>query len=218
MLTITLSAPISFLESYRDLLMAITASGDLTVWLVFNLFFFGILLNSSVLRNVRIQKAISPPTSVLPLLSQPNAHITSVGLRGNGAPIISLSTGVAHSYDSSLLAWVRVSENWWADGSDAWSNRQRSTSNAIPRGIIAILESSLGELEVAPPPNKETPQWWIAAKTLGHLEQRMGAARLLDSQSEFKNSLLIYAKKLAEEGFRGKAEELVKELYGPVYW
>jgi hypothetical protein len=25
-------------------------------------------------------------------------------------------------------------------------------------------------------------------------------------------------KKIADEGFKGKAEELVKELYGPVYW
>jgi protein HIRA/HIR1 len=30
--------------------------------------------------------------------------------------------------------------------------------------------------------------------------------------------LLVYAKKVAEEGFRGKAEELIKELFGLVYW
>ena len=34
MLTITLSAPIAFLEATKVYLMAITASGDLTVWLV----------------------------------------------------------------------------------------------------------------------------------------------------------------------------------------
>jgi len=28
----------------------------------------------------------------------------------------------------------------------------------------------------------------------------------------------VYAKKIADEGFRNKAEELIKELFGPVYW
>ncbi|KIJ51707.1 hypothetical protein M422DRAFT_203025 [Sphaerobolus stellatus SS14] len=203
MLTVHLTAPISFLESLKSYLMAITASGDLTVW------------------NVKAQKAVFPPTSLLPLLNQTSAQITSVGLRPNGAPIVSLSSGVAYSYDPSLLSWVRVSELWWADGSDAWSGRQRSTATNASRGILAILESGLSELPqagAAETGNAEKPQWWNAAKTLGHLEQRMGAAKLLDSQGEFKHSLLLYAKKLAEEGFRGKAEELIKELFGPVYW
>jgi len=28
----------------------------------------------------------------------------------------------------------------------------------------------------------------------------------------------MHAKKMADEGFRGKAEELIRELFGPVYW
>ena len=28
----------------------------------------------------------------------------------------------------------------------------------------------------------------------------------------------MYAKNIADEGFRNKAEELIKELFGPVYW
>ena len=54
--------------------------------------------------------------------------------------------------------------------------------------------------------------------TLGHLETKLHAARVLDSPQEYKQVLLVYAKKIADEGFRGKAEELIKELYGPVYW
>ncbi len=41
---------------------------------------------------------------------------------------------------------------------------------------------------------------------------------MLDSSSEYKQTLLVYAKKIADEGFRNKAEELIKELFGPVYW
>ena len=64
----------------------------------------------------------------------------------------------------------------------------------------------------------------------------MLSTRLLDSPQEYKQvsgmrrrvrkdgadricqALLVYAKRIADEGFRGKAEELVKELFGPVYW
>jgi protein HIRA/HIR1 len=53
---------------------------------------------------------------------------------------------------------------------------------------------------------------------LGHLETRLHATRLLDSPQEYRQALLVYAKKIADEGFKNKAEELVKELYGPVYW
>ena len=35
---------------------------------------------------------------------------------------------------------------------------------------------------------------------------------------EYKQALLVYTKRIAEDGFRGKAEELVKELFGPLYW
>ena len=41
---------------------------------------------------------------------------------------------------------------------------------------------------------------------------------MLDSEYEYKQVLLVYAKKIADEGFRAKAEELVKELFGPIYW
>jgi len=206
MLTMTLTAPISFLEAAKAHLMAVTACGDLSVW------------------NVKNQKAAFPPTSILPLFVQPGTTIVNVGVRVNGAPIINLSTGVAHSFDPALMSWVRISEGWWADGSDAWSGRQRSANNATSRGIIAILEAGISELQQSTaaderaPEGAERPQWWNAAKTLGHLEERQGAAKLLDSPGEFKQSLLQYARKIADEGFRGKAEELIKELYGPVYW
>jgi len=55
------------------------------------------------------------------------------------------------------------------------------------------------------------------AMTLGHLETRMHSARLLDSPAEYKQALAQYTKKLAEEGFKAKAEELIRDLLGPMY-
>lgn len=46
----------------------------------------------------------------------------------------------------------------------------------------------------------------------------MHAAKVLECPGEFKQFLVLYAKKIGDEGFRGKAEELIRELFGPVYW
>ncbi|KAK4047227.1 HIR complex subunit [Microbotryomycetes sp. JL201] len=56
------------------------------------------------------------------------------------------------------------------------------------------------------------------AISLAHLETRMAAAIALDSPAEYKQFLLMYARKLNEESLRSKAEELVRELFGPVYY
>ena len=58
---------------------------------------------------------------------------------------------------------------------------------------------------------------WKNAMSLGHLESRLFGAIVTDSLPEYKSNLSLYAKLLAEEAFRGKAEELVRDLLGPVY-
>ncbi|ORY52826.1 WD40-repeat-containing domain protein [Leucosporidium creatinivorum] len=56
------------------------------------------------------------------------------------------------------------------------------------------------------------------AMSLAHLEVRMKAAVTLDSPAEYRTFLVAYAKKLAEESIRNKAEELLRELMGPIYY
>ena len=169
-------------------------------------------------RNVKDRSSYFPPTSVSALLSSPNHVITSVAVRPNGAPIINCSNGVVYSYDPSLYAFVKLTERWWAEGSDVWQGRQRQNVQNTNRGVMSSVEGSIG----GTPPNEgnsnvSRPSWWSTALTLGHLETRLHATRLLDSPQEFKQAMLVYAKKIADEGFRGKAEELIKELFGPVY-
>ena len=53
--------------------------------------------------------------------------------------------------------------------------------------------------------------------SLAHLETRIKAAIALDSPAEYRGFLLQYSKRLGELGLRSKAEELVRELIGPVY-
>jgi TUP1-like enhancer of split len=83
---------------------------------------------------------------------------------------------------------------------------------------MASIESAISERIPPLLGNIQRPQWWTSALTLGHLESKLHAARVLDSSTEYKQTLLLYAKKIADEGFRNKAEELIKELFGPIYW
>lgn len=173
------------------------------------------------LRNIKKQCSFFQPVSIRPLLgSSPNHTVTSATVRPNGSPIINCSTGVVYSYDASLLTWVKVTERWWLEGSDVWQGRQRTANNQVSsRGVMAIIESSIGG--GAPEDSgaeKRRPEWWNIAMTLGHLETKLHAIKLLDSPQEYKQVLLVYAKRIADEGFRAKAEELIKDFFGPIYW
>ncbi|KAI0659408.1 WD40 repeat-like protein [Cubamyces menziesii] len=199
---LSLGVPCHTLTGSKHTLMLLTVSGMLYVW------------------DVRNQAAKFSPTSINPILApSPNLTIISAVVRPNGAPVIQLSDGVAHTYDPALLTWTKLSEPWWAEGSDAWQGRQR-TSQISTRGPVAIIESTVSERMAVDNSRAEKvrPAWWNAALTLGHLESKLHAAKALDSPQEYKQALLLYAKRIADEGFRAKAEELVKELFGPVYW
>ncbi|KAG8761499.1 HIR complex subunit [Ceratobasidium sp. 423] len=199
MATVILDSPCSHLEASKHFLLAISATGMVHSW------------------NVRTASALFPPVSILPLLSA-DTSIDSVQLRANGSHLILLSSGIAVSYEPSLMSWTRVSEPRWADGSDTWTGRQRGPSSG--RGVLANMEVALTDIRGQDGDTSaiRRPQWWNSALTLGHLESRLAAAQLLDSPAEYKQALLLYAKRLSDEGFRSKAEELIKELCGPLYY
>ncbi|TFK49367.1 WD40 repeat-like protein [Heliocybe sulcata] len=202
--TLALGSPPTSLHASKGALMAITASAMVYVW------------------DVKKRGTYFPPVSIQSLMDAGLATILSASVRPNGTPVIQMSNGVAYSYDPSLSCWVKLSERWWAAGSDAWQSRQRANSQVAARGIVAAIE---GELASPNPgedgyiePGQARPGWWNVALTLGHLETKMHTAKAVDSPQEYKQALLVYAKKIADEGFRGKAEELIRELFGPVYW
>ncbi|KAL1943873.1 hypothetical protein VTO73DRAFT_3691 [Trametes versicolor] len=200
---LSLGVPCHALAGSKNMLLALTVSGMLYVW------------------DVRKQAAKFSPASINPILAaSPNLTIASTSIRPNGAPVIQLSDGVTHSYDPALLAWTKLSEPWWAEGSDAWQGRQRTNNQSAARGPVTIIEGAISERMAVDSARAEKvrPAWWSAALTLGHLESKLHAAKALDSPQEYKQALLLYAKRIADEGFRAKAEELAKELFGPVYW
>ncbi|KAH9977687.1 WD40-repeat-containing domain protein [Lactifluus volemus] len=193
--TLTLDGTASFLSGAKSALIAITSAGMLYSW------------------DIKKTRANFAPVSLQPLLS-PNgtphgttSTITTLVARPNGSPILSTTSGVTYSYDNSLCTFVKLSEPWWAEGSDAWSSRPRN--NNSQQLVVTSIESAISERLPPSPGTAQRPQWWTSALTLGHLESKLHAAR---------QTLLVYAKKIADEGFRNKAEELIKELFGPIYW
>jgi protein HIRA/HIR1 len=147
--------------------------------------------------------------------AQTAINIRQAHIRPSGTPWIRLSSGASYAYNGDFQAWEEMCNTWLAESSPVWT-RTRGTAN---KNIVTGLETELNALQ----PNLTQdvtggkPRWWNDAMTLGHLEVRMRAAVLLDSAAEYKSFLLMYAKKIADEGYKSKGEELVRELYGPVY-
>lgn len=217
--TIVLDSPLSFLVAEGSFLLALTALGTLTVW------------NLSPL--IPRPRSIYPPLNVSSLLSSTSPSppsITTSALLPNGTPLIALSSGSTFSYDRDLQSWTRVCEPWWSK-SDAWEGRKGRNANASGRGIIRSIEGAVNELvtedderdgeEKKLSGETATPQGstkdFNLAVTLSHLETRIQAAIALDSPAEYKASLLSYTRELAKEGLSSKAQELIKELLGPIY-
>jgi protein HIRA/HIR1 len=203
--TLTLDGTATLLSAAKSSLVAITSNGMLYSW------------------DVKKTRANFAPTSVRPLLLSPNSSaggttvtIASLVARPNGSPIVCVTSGVTYSFDSNLCSFVKLSEPWWAEGSDAWSSRPRNSSTQ--QAVVASIENAISDRITPSPGTTQRPTWWTSALTLGHLESKLHAARVLESSVEYKQILLVYAKKIADEGFRNKAEELIKDLFGPVYW
>jgi len=191
--------------------------------------------------NIRADREVHRPISVLNLLGDPE-NLLSMAVHTNGAPIIILHSEKAYTFDDRKLGWVCISDGWWAEHSEAWDGRTRSRGNeASNRDPVRAIEAEINTMyvrrvhgdnqvgaqeesdddetpgvEMSVPEDKKSD--FVIAVTLRHLEARMLAATILDSANEYKNHLLAYAKRIAEEGIKNQAEDLIKSLIGPIYY
>ncbi|KAJ3964970.1 histone transcription regulator 1 [Lentinula raphanica] len=195
MLTLKLGAPCSIMESSESCLLVVTQDGTLYSW------------------NATKNTAFFPPVSIASLIS-PNDTITA-SVRPNGTPIISCSSGMVYSYDPMLFTWVKIIDRWWSKGSELWRKSQMQPAHS---SIVAQIENNIRDLPSESSANSVQSPRWDSALTLNHLQARMQAAKLLDSPAEYKQNLALYAKKLADTGLEDMAEELIKELCGPIFW
>ncbi|AEO64186.1 be94ef93-f119-4778-9e04-1cae18ea7341 [Thermothielavioides terrestris] len=89
--------------------------------------------------NMKTMSAAHPPVSLAPILDiaitplslegpTPGPGITSAHLNSVGAIIVTLSNGDGYYYSSTMYAWQRLSESWWALGSQYWNSNDSSIS------------------------------------------------------------------------------------------
>lgn len=214
-------------------LLCITAVGMCYVW------------------DLRKLESPHPPVSLAPILdiavhglqSHPThaPAITSARLNSEGRIVVTLSNGDGYSYSPTMFTWQRLSEVWWAVGSQYWNTTDSSVGNIqfsgdqttkddvpsnVSAGIIPHLErNTTNEMLVRGKAyalqrmiktllSREGFEGFESSVSVAHLENRVAGAMLLGAKEEFRIYLEMYAKRLGAEGLKLKVGELLRALLG----
>jgi len=224
------------LDCQEQWLLCVTAVGMCYVWDIFNL------------------SSPHPPASLAPILDiavhSLTSHTTrapavsSARVNSEGRIVIGLTNGYGYAYSPSMFIWQRLSEPFWAGGSQYWnsntdssignlrSSSDRSTDAArsvVSAGIIPFLErnTTYATLTRGRPyeltrllkqlPSREGFEGFESNVTVAHLENRVAAALMLGAKEEFRMYLGLYARSLGLEGLKTKVQELLQELHGGIH-
>lgn len=138
----------------------------------------------------------SSATSLLPPNLADTAERSAGGLTNGTSSTARASARAAddRAYKPGLLSLVELRTNEELNRQGRGRQLQRVVKNALQREGFESLETR---------------------SSVAHLENRMSAAVLLDSPSEYRAALTVYARRVAEEGSLARVEELCRELYGP---
>ena len=222
------------LDSRDSWLLCVTAAGLCYVW------------------NMKDLTSPHPPVSLAPILDVATqtlqSHttkapaVTSARLNSEGRVVVTLTNGDGYAYSPHLFAWQRLSEVWWAVGSQYWNTTDTPVGDLNPSsrpaaddpatnlsaGIIAHLERQttnealvrgrayfLQRLVKQLLP-REGYENFESSVSIAHLENRLAAAMLLGARAEFQVHLYMYARRLGAEGLKGKVAELLRSLLGPL--
>ena len=109
------------LESRDHWLLCVTSAGLAHVW------------------NLKTQSSPHPPISLGPILdaattsltqhsASPAPGVTSAHLNSTGFVVVTLSNGDGYFYARQMHTWQRLSEAWWAVGSQYWNSNDSSIS------------------------------------------------------------------------------------------
>lgn len=222
------------LASYESWLLCITAVGMCYVW------------------NVKTMSSPHPPVSLAPVLDAAihslAAHptgapaVTQARLNSEGRIILSLSNGEGYAYSPQMYCWQRLSEVWWAVGSQYWNTTDTSVGNIqsskaqssnektvdLSSGVIPWLERNTTsetllrgrayflQRLIKVLLSREGFESFESGVSIAHLENRIAAALMLGAKDEFRIYVLMYAKRLGAEGLRLKVEELLRTLVGGI--
>lgn len=223
------------LESNGPWILCISAVGMCYVW------------------NVKRLSSPHPPISLQPVLdaavhtlgAHPNAApaVTNARINSEGRVVVALSNGEGYSYSPMMYTWQRISEPWWAVGSQYWNTTDAPVGNlqsrdtqqdkdakaAVSAGIIPFLERNTTnetllrgrayflQRLIKALLSREGYEGFESSVSIAHLENRVAAALSLGAKEEFRLYLSMYAKRIGAEGQRMKVEELLKGLIGGLF-
>uniref|UniRef100_A0A665U5T6 Protein HIRA n=1 Tax=Echeneis naucrates TaxID=173247 RepID=A0A665U5T6_ECHNA len=184
---IQLGTPVSALHCSAHFVMALTAGATLSVW------------------DVHKQKALVKNESLLTILTGADTTVSQSLLTQQGVPVIGLSNGKSYCFSSSLETCVLTS------GAACLPH-----DAPVSSGPLAVMQGrnlNAGRLASR------------LSSTPHHLQQSMhclpgepaASALTLQSATEYRYWLLIYARFLVNEGSEYRLRELCKELLGPVH-
>lgn len=232
---LVLEAQPVILECHGPWLLTISAVGMCYVW------------------NIEHLSSPHPPVSLQPVLdaalhslgTHPSAApaITNARINSEGRIVVALTNGEGYAYSPALYNWQRVSEAWWAVGSQYWNTTDAPVANlqskelhqdkeakaAVSAGIIPFLERNTTnetllrgrayflQRLIKVLLSREGYESFESSVSIAHLENRLAAALSLGAKEEFRLYLSMYAKRLGAEGLKMKVEELLKGLFGGLF-
>jgi protein HIRA/HIR1 len=156
------------LECREHWLMCVTAAGMVHVW------------------NIKTMSAPHPAVSLAPVLEiattslsqhgpTPGPGITSASLNSVGNIVVTVSNGDGYFYSSDMQAWQRVSEAWWAVGSQYWNSNDSSVSALQSTAVGPVTDSKAAEGD------KEAAN--VSAGIIPHLERHTTTDFLLKGRA-----------------------------------
>jgi protein HIRA/HIR1 len=165
-------------------LLAVTAVGQCYVW------------------NIKEMRAPHPPISLAPVLDMASqtqqGHLTAAPslmfarLNSQGRIIVAMSNGDGFSYNPAMFIWQRLSESWWAVGSQYWNTTD--TSVPVSRPVKSNKSTEKSYLDDINPEN-------ISAGIIPLLERNTTSQALVKGRAYFLQRLVKQL--LSAEGFEG---------------
>lgn len=169
-------------------LLAITAVGQCYIW------------------NIKTMSAPHPPISLAPVLdaasSAQQGHLTAAPslmfarLNSQGRVVVGMSSGDGFAYNPSMYVWQRLSESWWAVGSQYWNTTDTSVTIArtTKAGSSKDKDAQASFLDEINPEN-------VSAGIIPLLERNTTSQALLKGRAYFLQRLVKQL--LSAEGFEG---------------
>ncbi|KAI9780603.1 MAG: HIR complex subunit [Peltula sp. TS41687] len=206
--------------------------------------------------NLRSLSTPHPPVSLAPILHiaihaqrndapplQNGPAVTSARLNSQGKMIFTLSNGDGYIYSPEMLVWQRMSEAWWAVGSQYWNLNDSSAASLQTSGRVGPeKDQEHTSAGIVPYLERQTTQEVLSRQkgyhmqrlvrslfsregfeaiessiSISHLENRIAAAMALGAKQDFQTNLYLYVKQLSAEGLVSKLEEVLRSLFGSVF-